>query len=128
MHGDASPKLFEFARKNRDRPTETEAILWEALKGNSLANHKFRRQHPVGKYIVDFYCHAKRLAVEIDGAYHWTAEQKLYDEYRTAELNRLGIRELRFSNEEVLDDFWGVLEGIWEALESVDASGTNPAG
>ena len=127
MHCGAPPELFEFARKNRDSPTEAEAMLWEVLKRNSLAKNKFRRQHPIGKYIVDFYCHAKRLAVEIDGGYHLKAAQKLYDEYRTAELNRLGIREIRFTNEDVLNDFWGVLEGIWNALEiSADPLGPAP--
>lgn len=76
MHFDAPPKAFEYARKNRVKPTETEARLWEAIKGKSLAKNKCRRQHPIGKYIVDFYCHAKRLAVEIDGGYHLTAETK----------------------------------------------------
>jgi very-short-patch-repair endonuclease len=127
MHYDASPKIFEFALKNRHEPTETEALLWEALKGNAIAKNKFRRQHPIGKYIVDFYCHAKRLAVEIDGGYHLTAEQKLYDEYRTAELNQLGIREIRFTNDDVLNDFWGVLEAIWNVLETMDSAPTRRA-
>lgn len=117
MHFDAPPKLFGYARKNRQFPTETEAILWDALKRHSLLPYKFRRQHPVGMYIVDFYCHSKRLAIEIDGGYHQTAEQRQYDEYRTAELNRIGIREIRFTNDDVHSDFWGLLETIWSALE-----------
>ena len=121
MHFDASPKIFEFARKNRENPTETEAKLWEALKRNSLAKNKFRRQHPLGKYIIDFYCHAKRLAVEVDGAYHLTTERKSYDENRTAELNRLGIREIRFTNDDVLNNFSEVLDRIRDALEAIPA-------
>ncbi len=78
--------------------------------------NKFRRQHPLGKYIIDFYCHAKRLAVEVDGAYHLTTERKLYDEYRTAELSRLGIREIRFTNDDVLYNFSTVLDEIRDAL------------
>lgn len=123
MHFDAPPKSFGFAKQNRLFPTKTETILWEALKRNSLLQYKFRRQHPVGSYIVDFYCHAKRLAIEIDGEYHNTPEQQLYDENRTAELKRIGIREMRFTNDDILSDFWGVLEGIWGALEDEDEVG-----
>lgn len=120
MHFDAPPKVFGFARKNRHSPTEAEAVLWEALKGSNIGNNKFRRQHPVGKYIIDFYCHQKRLAVEIDGGYHLTEEQKLYDANRTAALIQLGIREIRFTNDDVLGDLWGVLEGIWNAIATID--------
>jgi len=117
MHFDAAPKLFEFARKNRENPTEAEGVLWEEIRNNRLANHKFRRQHPVGNYIADFYCHAKRLVIEIDGAYHLTPEQKQYDEFRTSALNQLGIREIRFSNDAVLKNCSGVLGAIMNALE-----------
>lgn len=126
MHFDAPPPLFGYARTNRLFPTAAEAMLWEALKRNGLLPYKFRRQHPIGSYIVDFYCHAKRLAIEVDGGYHLTPEQRLYDEQRTAELNRLGIRELRFKNEDLSRDFWGVLEGIWAALEEEVPSPTLP--
>lgn len=121
MHQDAPPRLFSFAKENRYKPTHAEVLLWEALKDKQLGQHKFRRQHPVGRFILDFYCHARRLAVELDGGYHDDPHQKAHDQLRTAELARLGIREIRFRNRDVFQDYWGVLEGIWEALESPQA-------
>lgn len=119
MHSDAKGFLFEFAFRHREEPTVTEAQIWEALrrKKGSTNKYKFRRQHPIDRYILDFYCHAKRLAIEIDGGYHFTPEQKAYDEHRTEVLNQLGIRVIRFTNEEVLGDLEGVLKAIGRALE-----------
>ena len=117
MHRDAPPRIFGFAKVNRHAPTQVEELLWNTLKGKQLGGHKFRRQHPIGRYIVDFYCHASQLAIELDGGYHNDPEQKAYDEYRTSELARMGIREIRFRNEDLWNDCWGVLEGIWAALE-----------
>jgi very-short-patch-repair endonuclease len=123
LHQEATPKIFKFALENRHQPTEAEAILWDALKEKQLGGHKFRRQHPMGMYIIDFYCHAKKLAIELDGGYHNDPKQKAADEYRTSELNRLGIREIRFKNEDLVDDYWGVLEGILSALEEQKENG-----
>ena len=75
---------------------------------------KFRRQHPVGNYIVDFYCDEAKLAIELDGGQH--ASSSGYDTTRTQELERLGIRVLRFWNNEVLGNLSGVLERIAEAI------------
>jgi very-short-patch-repair endonuclease len=120
FHQDAPPRVFGFAKQNRHNPTEAEAILWNAIKEKQLGDHKFRRQHPMGMYIVDFYCHAKKLAIELDGGYHDDPKQKAADEYRTSELNRVGIREIRFRNEDVLEDLIGVLEGILGVLEEIE--------
>ena len=117
MHHHAKPKLFKFARKNREKATEAEALLWEALKRTGSVPYKFRRQHPIGKYILDFYCHAQRLSIELDGDYHLSPEQQLYDEQRTADLNQLGIQEIRFTNQEVLNHLVGVLDKIKTALQ-----------
>jgi 5-methyltetrahydrofolate--homocysteine methyltransferase len=117
FHQDAPPRVFGFAKQNRHNPTEAEAILWDAIKGKQLGGHKFRRQHPMGMYILDFYCPAKKLAIELDGGYHDDPNQKLADENRTSELNRVGVREIRFKNEDLTNDYWGVVEGILAALE-----------
>ena len=70
MSYNANYRLFQFAVKNRKQPTEAEALLWERLKNKQLKGAKFRRQHPIGNFILDFYCHAAKLGLELDGAYH----------------------------------------------------------
>ncbi len=116
MHYDAKPELFDFARHLRKTPTQAEAVLWDALKDKKLDGHKFRRQHPIGSYILDFYCHASRLSVEIDGGYHLAKEQALYDKNRTLDLESMGIEELRFENVQVLNHLGKVLAVILEQL------------
>ncbi|SFG64124.1 Very-short-patch-repair endonuclease [Algoriphagus hitonicola] len=97
--------------------TMSEKILWEKLKGKSLNGSKFRGQHPIDKYIVDFYCHSAKLVIELDGSIHELEEQKEYDLGRTSELQELGLKILRFKNEEVLDTLNLVLKRITEALK-----------
>ena len=109
---------FEYAQQNRSKPTPAEDALWNALKSKQLKGLKFRRQHPIGVFIVDFYCHTAQLAIEIDGAYHLEANQQEYDHNRTMMLREAGIGEIRFSNEAVLNDLESVLEKILEVIES----------
>jgi very-short-patch-repair endonuclease len=116
MHYDAKAELFDFARNLRKKPTQAEAVLWEALKYKKLEGHKFRRQHPIGSYILDFYCHASRLSIEIDGGYHLAKEQALYDKNRTSDLESMSIKELRFENVQVLNHLGKVLAIILEQL------------
>lgn len=116
MYQGASPELFRYAKQMRHEPTEAEAILWKALSNRKLG-YKFRRQHPLGRYIVDFYCHQKRLAIEVDGGYHQDEAQRQYDEKRTEHITSSGIKELRFSNEEVINGLQQVLETIKLELE-----------
>jgi len=70
MHQNANANTFHKARWLKENETPAEKLLWEQLKGKKLDGFKFRRQHPLGKYILDFYCHTKKLAIEIDGGYH----------------------------------------------------------
>lgn len=111
----ADPTLYDVLKKNaedmRKNPTEAEEVLWKALKGKEL-DYKFRRQHIIGNYIVDFFCNELNLTIEIDGGYHFTPEQRNADEHRTAELMKMGYTELRFKNEEVLFDLENVLSQI----------------
>ena len=103
--------LKEFAEENRNKPTEAESVLWEALKGKGIGE-KFRRQHIIDDFIVDFFCADKGLIVEVDGGYHNYPPQMKSDAERTAALSKLGYIELRFANEEVLGDIDGVLQKI----------------
>ncbi len=110
--------LKDNAKRMRKNPTETEEILWRVLKNNSLGLH-FRRQHVIHDFIVDFFCYEKNLSIEIDGGYHNEEEQKRYDEYRTQELNKLGIKELRFTNDDIIGDIDSVLNKIKETANDL---------
>ena len=95
-----------------------EVILWRAVRRDKLGAH-FRRQHPEGPWILDFYCHAVRLAVEIDGASHDDPERMLLDRKRTAWLERQGISVHRIPARAVLGNLDGVLEGLKSRLGEV---------
>ena len=104
------PKTEQAARSLRRHSTPAEAKLWEALRGRRLAGYKFRRQHPVGRFILDFYCPELKLAIEVDGEIH--EYQPDYDKARTAQIEAWGDRVLRFSNDEVLYHLPAVLDRI----------------
>jgi very-short-patch-repair endonuclease len=101
----------------RRNMTDAERLLWRHLRGRRFAGWKFRRQHEIGRYIVDFVCPSAGLVVELDGGQH--AEQTERDAYRTRQLEALGYRVLRFCNNDVLKNGEGVLAVIVEALASV---------
>lgn len=102
-----------FARRLRRDATEAETWLWARLRSRQLEGHRFRRQAPIGPYIVDFCCFSQNLIVELDGGQH--AESRA-DVLRTRWLQARGFRELRFWNHDVLANTEGVLETIREAL------------
>ncbi len=106
--------IIERARYMRQNPTPAEKILWKRLRGKQVGGFHFRRQHPIGRFIVDFYCSAARLVIEIDGSIHDTTEQKEYDAAREAHLEEIGLRVLRFSNAEVMNATDAVVEAIAE--------------
>ncbi len=126
---DASPSIFENARQLRliDK-TEAETKLWDHIRNRKIENCKFRRQHPLGKFIADFYCHEKQLVVEVDGGYHNEKEQKEHDALRTEAINEFGISVIRFTNEEVLKNIKSVVEKISLALTSALTSTPSPKG
>ena len=103
-------KLTAYSRKLRNHSTLAEVLLWQQLKGRQLLNYKFRRQTPIGKYIVDFFCHELMLTIEIDGSTHIQNEE--YDAKRQKVLEGLGIRFLRFNDSQVKKNIEGVLEEI----------------
>jgi very-short-patch-repair endonuclease len=107
----------EAARRLRQQLTPAEDQLWSALRGRQLLGLKFRCQHPVGRFIVDFYCPSCKLVIEVDGDIH--TQQKAYDEARTEQLQSFGYRVLRFTNEEVLNDLQTVLTCIVQTAEAL---------
>ena len=104
------------ARRLRRDQTDEEAELWRALKAGRFAGFKFRRQHPKGKYFLDFFCPAALLSVELDGFQHGLPEHLQRDEERAKFLAAEGIEELRFWNHQWRKNREGVLLEIWEAL------------
>ena len=104
--------LIEQVRDLRKNQTKTEEIFWEIVRNKKSYGLKFRRQHQIGKYIVDFYCHSERLIIEFDGEVHDSPEQKRKDKIRDKYLTSLGNRVLRFRNEELLDNPESVLKNI----------------
>ena len=108
----AKPGIFENAKGLRRSMTEAEKILWKHLRNSKLHGLKFRRQHPVDIFIADFYCHQKKLIIELDGNIHDILEQKEYDEGRTFKLEEKGFKILRFKNEEIINDLENVLDRI----------------
>ncbi len=108
------------ARALRKQATDAERLLWRHLRNRQLDGRKFRRQAPVGPYVVDFLCLEDRLVLELDGGQH--AEQQAADQARSAQLAGWGFRVLRFWNHEVLGNTEGVLQAVREALNSDGAS------
>lgn len=104
--------LKQFRKDLRNNGTAAEATLWKFLQRKQLDGRKFRRQHSVGNYILDFYCPSERLGIELDGAHHFQTAGFLKDEERTKYLNSLNIRILRFENDEVFKALESVLEII----------------
>jgi very-short-patch-repair endonuclease len=116
MHRNAKPDLFKLAGQSRKVSTEAEKILWERLRGRRLNGFKFRRQHPIAEFIVDFICVEFGLAIEVDGEYHDSDKQRMLDEQRTVELNKLNIKVIRFTNHEVIHQTNLVLNKIEQLL------------
>ncbi|WP_416236138.1 endonuclease domain-containing protein [Pseudomonas citronellolis] len=113
--GQGMSRPTEFARELRRRQTDAERLLWSRLRDRRLLGWKFRRQVPLGPYVVDFYCHERQLVVELDGGQHLG---NAADVDRDAWLRGQGLRVLRFWNHDVLVRTEGVLEAILLALES----------
>jgi very-short-patch-repair endonuclease len=112
FHYDTKPRLFGYAAEMRKNPTKCEDIVWEIIRAKRFENAKFRRQHPVNQFIVDFYCHELKLVIEIDGKIHLDAEQKEYDEGRQYLLESWGLTVLRLTNEQVEKDLRHALEQL----------------
>jgi very-short-patch-repair endonuclease len=103
-------QIEQAARRLRQQLTPAESALWSALRGRQLEGLKFRCQHPVGRFIVDFYCPSCKLVIEVDGGIH--TQQQDYDQDRTEKLQRFSYYVLRFTNDEVMNDLETILSRI----------------
>ena len=114
----ADAKLFEFSKVLRKTQTEAEDMVWQSLRNRKILGCKFRRQHPIDKYIADFYCYEAKLVIEIDGGIHNQFDNIEHDKNRSYELEELGIKVIRFTNEEVKNSLEMVLNVIKEHLKN----------
>lgn len=121
------PVLKSRRKELRNDSTPAEKLLWSKLKRSNLGGYKFRRQHSVGSYILDFYCPAVRLAIELDGDSHFSDDAIEYDRERTAYLNALHIKVLRFLNTEVFADPEAVCERVLEEIRREDPTTPSPS-
>ena len=122
-------KLLTYARELRASQTDAEKLLWKLLRNRQIADTKFRRQHPLERYILDFYCHEKKLVIELDGSQHFEEKAKDYDQKRTEYLNQQGIKVLRFDNKQMLTETEAVLEMIYnEIVASSNTPNPSPKG
>jgi len=107
-----TPGMLKASRRLRSEMTPAERGLWDGLRGEGIRGMRFRRQHAIGRFVLDFYCPAHKLAAEVDGPAHDDADQQEYDAARTQALEQLGIRVVRVRNEDVLRDVMDVLVRI----------------
>ena len=118
--GYQSAGLTELARELRAQGTPAESLLWQLLRNRQLHGFKFRRQHQFGNYVADFYCRKARLVVECDGSAHNSNEQWQHDQVRDAYMVSQGLRVLRFSNDQILNNTENILSEIAEHLVPSD--------
>ena len=109
--------LISRARQMRTSPTPAEAQLWQFLRKQQLGGYKFRRQHRIGAYIVDFYCPQAKLVIELDGEIH--NDQKEYDQKRQDDLQALGYTVIRFKNQTVFSEIDSVLATILKSIVNI---------
>jgi len=119
-------RKIERARELRAEMTDAETKLWWRRRGRQIGGHRFRRQVPIGPYIVDFACLAAKLVIEVDGGQHFDEAER--DERRTAWLEERGFRVLRFWNPDVLTNIDGVLDAVLLALHATPPPRPSPSG
>ncbi len=112
-----------YLRKNA---TDCECILWRHLRNRKFATYKFRRQHPIDPYVLDFYCPALKLAIELDGSGHDSRLRETHDKTREKFLTAQGIAVVRFWNHQIREELDSVLEPIWLALENRAPNNPSP--
>lgn len=119
MYFGATPDIFKKAKELRRYETEAEKILWTKLCRNQMLGLQFRRQHPLNRFIADFYCAKIKLVIEVDGNIHELPENKVYDIGRSQILNDFGITVIRFSNEQIIDDIKNIIKIIEETVKQL---------
>ena len=120
------PQLLEFAKAMRTNATDAEHLMWQLLRAKRFMNLKFRRQHVIAPYIVDFYCHELGLVIELDGSQHNTDDGRAYDFERTKFLEALGFRVVRYCNHDVLVNTDEVLGHFWNICCHLKSKSTSP--
>lgn len=121
----ANANAFKKAGELRTSMTPSELALWEELKGKKLGL-KFRRQHPIGHFIADFYCHELKLVVEVDGEIHQQKDQAEYDQGRDYEMKELGLNIIRLSNDQIRKDINGSVNKIKDKCQKLQKSLPRP--
>ncbi len=121
-------ELKQLAEEKRKNQTEAESVLWEVIRGKQLDGYKFRRQHVIDDFIVDFVCLSKKLIVEIDGGYHNKPEIAEADKLRTEILESLGYKVIKFTNEQVIGDIEGIVKEMISTLQSLPPLGGSEGG
>jgi very-short-patch-repair endonuclease len=122
----ASSKSYSSAKRMRREMSLPEVILWQHLRGGTIHGLRFRRQHPVGPFVIDFYCAERRTGIEVDGRAHDNAERIAQDEQRTMWLNNQGIQVIRFMATDILDA--DRLAGVIATIAEITAPTTSFAG
>ena len=119
MNKKIDPQLLTFAKSMRHTATDVEHLMWQILRAKRFMNLKFRRQHVIAPYIVDFYCHEIGLVIELDGGQHGTDDAVEYDAERTKFLEALGLMVVRYWNHDVLSQTDVVLEVLWNVCSEL---------
>ena len=119
MNNKLDPQLLIFAKSMRHTATDAENLMWQLFRNKRFMNLKFRRQHVIAPYIVDFFCHELGLVIELDGSQHGTDDAVEYDAERTQFLEALGLKVVRYWNHEVLGNTEVVLEDLWSVCSEL---------
>jgi very-short-patch-repair endonuclease len=112
MYFGAKPEIFKLAKKLRKIQIEAEKLLWSRLNNNQIIGLQFRRQHPINRFIADFYCPKIKLIIEVDGSIHELPEYQSHDIGRSEILNDFGIAVIRFTNEQIIEQIDSTVEEI----------------
>ncbi|MCO8086177.1 endonuclease domain-containing protein [Acinetobacter lwoffii] len=119
MNKKFDPQLLQFAKSMRHTTTDAENLMWQLLRAKRFMNLKFRRQHVIAPYILDFYCHEIGLVIELDGSQHGTDDAIEYDVERTKFLEAVGLTVVRYWNHDVLGRMDVVLENLWSVCDDL---------
>lgn len=115
----AKPEIFRKAKILRTNMTPSEILLNEKLRNNQILGLRFKAQHPINQFIVDFYCHPLKLVIEVDGEIHNLKSTKEYDDNRTIELEKFGLEIIRFTNKEITENIDAVIEKITHICRTI---------
>ena len=115
-----NPRLKEYARQLRNNSTKSEIFLWQKLKRKQLYGYDFHRQKPIDNYILDFFCHELMLGIEVDGYSHQLIAVHNKDIIKENRINTLGIKILRFTDQQVFNDMFNVLLAIEDYIQNYE--------